>query len=289
MNYRAVRGVAICAVVCLAPRLLSAQSGYIGNDWLGYGGGSLTAYNSLTDATNHTNATLTTAFPVEDFSVFFVNNNQAFVDDVGGGPASEAIFLTNWFASADGNDDGTANPYNNSIGFMQLYDADASTVTASRMGWTDPTLTSFALNASGGPTVTGCDVSSDFYAADDCGRLWNGQTSANGGSFLDWNISLAETYATSATYNSATGVFESDGKPVTASGQVSGTFFDPTANAWYDFSVPINNVSTFAEGVDTDDLPVAGGMYITPEPATMSLMAFGLVGLAGAVRRRKTR
>jgi hypothetical protein len=285
MQLRAIAGAALAAAFLTAP--LAAQSGYLSNDWLGYGGGTLTTYSSLSDALSHSGSTGMFAFPDQDFSAFFIQHNAAAAG--AGYPPSEAIVGTNWFSSVDGNEDGAGNPYNNNVGFMQIYDADASTVGSITLGWTDPLLTHFELDASGGPTVTGCDVAYDINAADDCGRLWDGGTSANGGSFLTWNLSLSETYATSATFNSATGVYESNGKPLTAAGLFSGTFYDASADAWYDFSVPIDNTSTFSETADPADVPTAGGLYVTPEPATMSLMAFGLIGLAGMKRRKRNR
>jgi hypothetical protein len=110
---------------------VAAQSGYLLAENLGYTG-TVTCYATLSDALGGVGATCSAAIPQRDLSLYFVQNNPAFAGS--GYPPSAAIFLTNWYAG------GGSNPNNTNVGFMQMYDDGAGSVSSMSMGW-NPTLT----------------------------------------------------------------------------------------------------------------------------------------------------
>lgn len=253
---------------------VSAQSGYVYDYTLSYGNGLLSAYNSLTDAQSQLNPLYASDFPTRDLALYMGLNTPYY----GGSQSSFAYMLTNWFT-------GSPNPNNTNVGFLQMYDTDAGSVSSMSMSWTNSSMTVFQLMAQGGPTIQGCTT----MPPEDCGRLWNGVNSANGGVFLDWSISLLASFSSSAVWNASSGLFESMLRPDVVSGQIAGIFYDPTEDLYYRASVAVGQDSwAYDQSLLTDEV-LYGASTVAPEPATMFLVATGLIGMliASALRRRK--
>jgi hypothetical protein len=248
---------------------VAAQSGYLLAENLGYTG-TVTCYATLSDALGGVGATCSAAIPQRDLSLYFVQNNPAFAGS--GYPPSAAIFLTNWYAG------GGSNPNNTNVGFMQMYDDGAGSVSSMSMGW-NPTLTNFHLAASGGPTITGCTT----IPPQDCGRLWNGGSQANGGSYHWWDVNVMFSGFSPATYNATTGVYESVSEPVSVSGTIRGVFADATTGMFHRLDATVNTTSWAASNGHAGTTHAGA---VVPEPATILLVASGLVAV-GAVTRRK--
>jgi len=274
-----MRRLATFLTLCLLvlPARSEAQSGFLQDYGLSYGNGMLSAYSSYADALQNANPLYSSAFPTRDLALYMGMNTPYY----GGSQSYFGYMLTNWFT-------GSPNPNNTNVGFWQVYDTDGGSISSMNMFWANPSMTVFQLMASGGPTIQGCST----IPPQDCGRLWNGVSSANGGVFLDWSINLSASFGSSAVWNVSSGLFESILRPNSVSGQMAGIFYDPNAGLYYQASVEIGQDSwAYDQGLITDDV-LYGASLVVPEPATMILLATGLLGMffASAVsflRRRK--
>lgn len=264
----------LSATLFWVPDGKAQQSGFVYDYGLSYGNGLLSAYNSLSDAQQGINQLYSSNFPTRDLALYMGMNTPYY----GGSQSYFTYMLTNWFT-------GSPNPNNTNVGFWQIYDTDAGSLGSINMYWVNPSMTLFQLYAQGGPTILGCSN----IPPQDCGRLWNGVNSANGGVFLDWNISLLASFATSAVWNPLSGLFESMLRPTSVSGSMSGIFFDPTANLYYKASVGLGQDSwAYKEGLLTDGV-LYGASTVVPEPVTMAMLATGLIilSLVSLIRRRR--
>jgi hypothetical protein len=270
---------AVLAVALLGftPAIAVAQDGMLWDYTMGYSGGSVVRYGSLADAQNGQNALSTTvAFPQRDLNLYLGASAAVPADNF-------AYILTGWWPTLDGDNDGVGNPSNTNVGFTQLYDTDAGSVDNMSMYWADVARTSFTASASGSNTVVGCGT----YPPQDCGRMWNGTSAANGGSFIEWDFALSAIGLDPATWNAVSGLWESASRPTSVLGSFSGIFEDATTNEYYAFHWDINQTSwAWDEGL-MDGQYLYGADSTVPEPATMTLLATGLAGMAAARRRRK--
>lgn len=265
--------VAVFAATVAASPLAAQNGGYFQSDNLAYFG-HVSCYTSRALALAHAAANCGVSTNVQrDLGISFVDGNFVFSPTV----PTQAIFQTNNYSNV-GN-----NPSNTNVGFVEMYDFNGTSVSDMSMVW-DDSRTMFTLAASGGNTQLGCN-------GGDCSILWNGGTGANGGQFLTWNINAMFSGFTEATFNDATGMFESASDFSDLTGTLSGVFFDATTGRYYDLDAQLNADSwAVANGFATGN--IAGGfapVTATPEPASIALMATGLFAVGGVSLRRRKR
>ncbi|WP_417719975.1 VPLPA-CTERM sorting domain-containing protein [Salipiger sp.] len=248
--------------------------------------GTVTRYDTLGDAQAETNGTahaITTATNGANATLTDARDASIYYDSATG----EVYFSTLWyFNPQDSGQPGTlgyGNPNNGNNGFVQLYDADGSSVTS---------LTS-AFNADSSIyslSVTGENL--DPYS-----RLWNapaagGPASDTGGDFLSYSLDfLADFGAPSAT----SGLQTTD--PTSVSGSFSALFHNTTDNFYYvaDFIFAQGSQAAasnyFYPGVGTTFASSTQPYFAAavPVPATLPLLLGALGGFVALRRRRHSR
>lgn len=271
-----MRLIVCAAALAVVPASAFADSFYAQTDRFGYTG-SISVYDTLDDARAGTNARFSSiVVPQRDFALDIAD---------GFGPGNDrALALTAWYYTTGG-EPGTGNPSNNNVGFVQLYDEDASTVTSSSGRWLDSAFTSFELSLTG----ANADYENDYA------RLWNAGSSdtsgdATRGTFIEYAINLVATGLDGADYN---GFGISTGHPTGVSGDFRGIFQNTSSaavnNGFYVFDLDFN-LGSWAylnrERLATALFPSYFGAPapIVPLPAA-AWAGMILLGGLGAIRR----
>ncbi len=262
--------------------------------------GTLTKYGSLNDAQNQTNVigaygipnrdTVTPYnTPYRDLGIYTVNNVSSF------DPINTFQFLTAWWYTTNLTqpaDSGYGNPNNTNTGFLQLYDANCSTVTSANAYFHDQVgsyLTKLTLNVTG----------ENATYANDYARLWpaplvGGAANVSRGTFLSYELDITFS-GLQGQWNPSLGLYEATNHPDDVTGTFSAIFqntntADPDLNAFYVVSLNFG-MDNWAFGMAEDG--TLNGSFTqsefaapTPLPGTLLLLGSGLTGLV-IWRRRK--
>lgn len=252
-------------------RVAEAGPTFLNVERFGYAG-SWTRYSSLADAMSGMNPVEVGTMPQRDFTAYISQ-------DVSDNPFDpEFDLLTNWYS-------GTSNPSNTNYGFLQHYDADASTVTALNSYWSSD-LTEFTLTAS----ASGADYANDFARF---GERPGGPGSATEAYFHSLEVDLTISDLT-ASYNSTLDRYEGTD---TGSSMISGSLTgivenvgtDSSRHGFYAYELDLNNSSwAYDNGhVDAGQL-TAYSSSVVPEPSSMALVVTSFpIGLIWLRKRRK--
>jgi hypothetical protein len=192
-------------------------------------------------------------------------------------------FGTSWYPSTvPASGYGWGNPNNTDTGFVQFVDFTNAAVTSASGMW-DQALTTFVLSITGGSL------------ANNNTRLWDapnvgGAASDTGGTLLSYALTITAIFASPATEDiDVPGWYESLSMPVSITGSFTGTFSNTSSNTdlngTYSFNLTFQYQNWASDVGAAFTSPSYFGSDDIPEPTTMALFGFGLLGLAAARRR----
>lgn len=276
--------VAACAAFAMACVSAPAMAGLMAsNDTYFSYSGTVTGPNGTYTIPGFSDGSGT--YTGRDASVFITKN--APTADATAGYENTMMFLTNWYASLDGLNDGNANPNDTDTGFVQLYDTTSAGVASISGGWTNNSYTTFTLAVTGnsGSSTPGYDR---LWAAPEVG----GASADTGGAFGAYTLLLTATFAPGAVTEESSGWFSTTANPLSVTGSFAGSFtntgsYAPGAYTFDLTFIPGNWAG--ANGLDLNDSYFGASAAPVPEPSDLGLFLAGLLGLGGClwVRRRQ--
>ncbi len=281
--------VGLGASIALLMACGQANGGYINmaTDRFGYTG-SITEYASLGDATTGMNSLGTFNVGQRDLSIAFTNDPVT--------PSNNFYqTLTAWYYTLTGPNLGDGNPSNQNKGFVQVFDAGATTVTSFAASFSGPALTTYNLQVSG----ANADTANALARLGPQGSNSDSQ-STTAGTFLTYNLNATFSNLNPATFNSVDNAYDSDGDPkgVSVSGTFSGIFENPSGPfaGYYTFNFTLDNTSWayhHRHALDRADYTqfmssfYEAGVAAVPEPSSfvLSLVGMGIMSSAVGLRR----
>jgi hypothetical protein len=280
-----MRIVVLSAFVALCGAVATAQT-VVDSMRLGYTG-TVTRYDTLADAQSGTGAVASASLGSEsrDLLLSFSQVSGANALQIG----------TNWALTTTGLGYGAGNPNNTNAGFVQLVDGSLGSVLPATAAAWDDSLTTFTFQLLGANAL-----STDGIGGYNT-RLWN-TTSATGqgGTFLNYDLSLAATVGTAAVWDATSGMFLSYTDPLSVKGYFRGVFQNTSTvsayNGYYTFDFTLNLDSWAAQhSTEFDSTTLTSNTYTPttfgaaiPEPATYAVcLGLGTLLLTALVRRRK--
>ena len=249
----------------------SVRFGYTGN---------VTQYATLDDALAGANAIAIGTVPQRDLGITIVVDAPWY--------SANCNFIgTSW--NYISNTDGRT-PSNTNLGFVQLGDLDASTLTSIAASWSTD-LSTYRVD------LTGVNATS----AQDYARLWNapatsGPAHDTSGTFLSYEMHLT-LGGLNAVWDAAAGTYVSaGGDPTSISGTFSGVFQNTSTvgAGYYTFTLDLNlnswaydHRNDLAAGSDSYYSSTTATGTVIPEPATAALWLATAAGGFVLWRRRR--
>lgn len=262
----------------------ASTGGFVSTDRFGYSG-TVTRYGSLADANSGTGALEIVSIGDRDLSLFFAQNDTQ--------EADFNYMSGSWWYTTDssgiagwGNTTGNTGP-----GFMQLYDADASTDTSVSMN--------FSNQVGGFYTQFDLSVTGSNADASDFSRLSVFDNVNDGGIWHNYALNMTATGLEGI--ETAPGIIESSNHPIGVTGSITGVFeitenqTSPANQGFYvfNFDLSMTNWAWDNQGdlMDQDEFgnPIAGSFGESIFRTVPSPSSLALLGLSGVVATRRRR
>lgn len=285
-GFRVFVGAAGMAALLLGTSGAQAGPFFATSDTFSYTG-TVAAYGTLAEAQagGGTAHAIPTATAGSESTLPGARDASLFIGSSGPGQPSNAnIFSTAWYYSTTPQLGlGAGNPNNTNVGFVQLFDDDGSTDTASTGGWTDESYTTFSLFVEGGAASSVADGA----------QLWpapgtDEDPSLTDGSFVEYELSLTATFASAATLSM--GWRQTSETPIDVDGYFRG-IFQNNSGLFYVFDFVLQNgswaASNGASFIDGGDTFFTSNFFTAPEVPEPAAMAFFVVALAGLFVMRR--
>jgi hypothetical protein len=234
----------LCAL-SLVVAIQTGESFYASSDRFGYNG-TYAVYRTEAEAKAGRNPIRNGNWVQRDGSIYMVRNKPDFWE------TEYNAFLTNWYASPNAN--GSGNPNNANVGFVQMYDANATNWQNQKASWAKDLKTFTAFASGANATYPSAGNPGQFA------RLGNngapaGSGESTKGTYLSYEYSITAKFSNPATKDS-TGFYKNNGNAINYSGYFKGIFRNesttsPASNGYYVVNLAINNQSwSVDEGYD---------------------------------------
>lgn len=285
--------MAALALGCVSSAFAGSNNFVFSTDKLGYTG-TVSRFNSLSDAQNDINSVGVFNLQQRDFSTYFVNNRPDF-------DTNYTFLLTAWYYTTSDNTNGKpkgdptgdryysgwGNPSNTDNSFFQIGDTGSVTVDNTSGNWTSSAYDTFKVHVDGHNATY-----ANSYA-----RLWNAGDPDVGGEGTQGTF---YSYSLDATATGLNGVYSGGGnvtatnQPSHITGSATAIFKNlsttsPVSNGWYRAELTFNDTNwAYANQSDLNG-PFNASTFsagVVPEPTTMAVLGVGALAL---LRKRSKR